>query len=205
MIDWVTFVSFTRIISMTEWMGIWSGTEMLWKNKESREVVLSTMDGSVSISRCSHYGHSWDTNIPHIQSLDNQLSIPISITISACNSVSFWQVKVDTRSLQIVRWVMWLYTTSGRNNQRSTRCSKWRFMRWRKQWIYEITSPSIKVKRNTQDWKNCWKSHSMYSKSLCCLDMMITPKISMAYSRALRSIHITSPQVFYLLASWTIR
>ena len=45
----------------------------------------------------------------------------------------------------------------------------------------------------------------MYSKSLCCLDMMITPKIRMTCSLALKHIHITSPQVFYLFVSWTTR
>ena len=76
-------------------------------------------------------------------------------------------------------------------------------MKSRKQWTFVITSPLIKVKRNSQDWKNCWKSHSMYLKSLCYLDTMITPRIGMNISRALRSIRVTSPQVFYLFASWT--
>ena len=151
-------------------MGIWSGTAMVWRNKKSREVVISTMDGSVSMSRCSLYEHSWDTNIPRFPFLNNQLSIPISMTTGACNDVSFWQVKVDTRSLQIVRWAMKVCTTSGGNNQTSTRCSEWRFMRSRKQWIFVITRHSSKVKRSSQNWKNCWTYHSMYSKSLCYLD-----------------------------------
>ena len=201
MIDWDTFVSFTRIASKIGLMGIWSGIAMVWKNKKPREVVMSTMDGLVSISRCSRYGYSLDTNIPLLRSLDNQLSNPISMTTDAYNDVSFWQVKVDTRSLQIVRWVMEMYSTSGGNNQTSTRCSEWRFMRLRKQWTYETASPSNKVKRNSQDWKNCWKSHSMYLKSLCYLDTMIIPKIRMNILLALWSIHITSPQVFYLLVS----
>ena len=95
---------------------------MVWRNKKPREVVMSTIDGSVSISRCSHYGHSLDTNIPHIPSSDNQLSISISRTTGAYNDVSFLQVKVDTRSLQIVRWVLQVCTTSGGNNLTSTRC-----------------------------------------------------------------------------------
>ena len=63
---------------------------MPWRNKKSREVVLSTMDGSVSTLRCSHYGHSLDTNTTHLRSLDNQLSISISITTGTYNDVSFW-------------------------------------------------------------------------------------------------------------------
>ena len=59
----------------------------------------------------------------HLRSLDNQLSTPISMTTGDCNDVSFWQVKMDTKSLQIVRWVVRLYTTSGGNNPTSTRYS----------------------------------------------------------------------------------
>ena len=62
-----------------------------------------------------------------------------------------------------------------------------------------------KVKRSSQDWKNCWTCHTMSSKSLCYLDMMITPKIRKNISPALRSIHTTSPQVFYLFSSWPIQ
>ena len=190
---------------MSGWRITWSGTEMLWRNKRPREVVMFIMDELASKSRCSHYGHSWDTNIQHLLSLVSQLSIPISIATGACNNVSFWQVKMDTRSLQIVRWVMQVCTTSGGNNQTSTRCSEWRFMRSRKQWTNEITSPSIKVKRSSQDWKNCWTYHSMSSKSLCYLDTMIIPRISVTIFLVLKSIYITSPQVFYLFASWTTR
>ena len=46
---------------------------------------------------------------------------------------------------------------------------------------------------------------SLYSKSLCYLNTMITPKIRMDISQALKSIHITSPQIFYLFASWMTR
>ena len=127
------------------------------------------------------------------------------MTTGACNDVSIWQVKADARSLQIVRWVMEVCTTSGGNNPTSTKCSEWRFTRSRKQWTYETTSLSNRVKRSSQDWKNCWNSHSMYSKSLCYLDTMITPKIRMNISLALRSIQVTSPQVFYLFSSWMTR
>ena len=96
-------------------------------------------------------------------------------------------------------------TISGENNNTSTRCSEWQFMRLGKQWTYVITSPSNKVKRSSQDWKNCWKSSSMSSKSLCYLDTMITPKIEMNISLALRLIQVTSPQVSYLFASWTTK
>ena len=176
---------------------------MVWKNKRQKEVVMSTMDGSNSISRCSHFAHSWVTNTQHLRSLDDQLSIPISMTTGDCNDVSFWQVNADTRSLQIIRWVMKVCTTSGGNNPTSTRCSEWWFMKLRKQWIFVLTSLSNKVKRSSQDWKNCWTYHSMSSKSLCYWYMMITPRIGMNISLALRSIHITSPQVSYLFASWT--
>ena len=43
----------------------------------------------------------------------------------------------------------------------------------------------------------------MHSKSLCYLDTMITPKIGMNISLALKSIQVTNPQVFYLFACWT--
>ena len=42
----------------------------------------------------------------------------------------------------------------------------------------------------------------MYSKSLCYLDTMITPRIRMNILLALKSIRVTSPQEFYLFASW---
>ena len=77
---------------MNGWRITWSGSEMPWRNQKHREVVMSKMDGSVSMSRCSHYGHSLDTNTPHIPSLVNQLSVPISRTTGAYNCVSFWQV-----------------------------------------------------------------------------------------------------------------
>ena len=190
---------------MIGWMGIWSSIAMVWRKKKSREVDIFTMDGSDSILRCFLFVHLLDTNITHLRSLDNQLSIPISITISAYNDVPFWRLKMDTRSLQIERWVMKVYTTSGGNNQTSTKCLEYRFIRLRKQWTLVITSPSNKVKRSSQDWKNCWTYHTMSSKSLCYLDMMITPRIKMNISLDLKSIQVTSPQVFYFLASWTTR
>ena len=121
--DWLGhLVSFITIASMNSWTNTWNGIAMVWNNKGPREVVMSTMGGSVSLSRCSLYRHLLDTNIQHPRSLDNQFSIPISMTTGAYNVVSFWQVKADTRALQIVRWVMWVCTTSGENNQTSTRC-----------------------------------------------------------------------------------
>ena len=125
------------------------------------------------------------------------------MTTGACSDFSFWRVKAGTKSSRIARWMMQVCTTSGGNNQTNTRYSEWQFIRSRKQWIYVMTVHSIEVKSNSQDWKNCWKSHSMSSRSLCYLDIMITPKIRINISWALRSIQVTSPQVFYLFASWT--
>ena len=124
MIDEIIFVSFTRITSMISLMGIWSGREMPWKYRRRKKMDMSTMDESNSISRCYHCECSWVTNTPHLPSLDNQLSIPISMTTGDYNGVSFWQVEVDTRLLQIVRWVMEVCSTSGGNNPTSTRCSE---------------------------------------------------------------------------------
>ena len=36
-----------------------------WIPLASREVIMSTVDGSMSISRCSHFTHSWDINTTH--------------------------------------------------------------------------------------------------------------------------------------------
>ena len=114
-------------ILQKEHIDVWLNGYRKWysngvEEQEPREVVMSTMDGSDSISRYFHFAHSLDTNITLLPSLDNQWSIPISMITGTYNDISFWQVKVDTRSLQIVRWVMKVCTTSGGNNPTSTRC-----------------------------------------------------------------------------------
>ena len=123
MIDWDTFVSFTKIASTRGWKIIWDGTEMPWRNRRRKEVVLFPSVGSVSISRCSHFVHSWVTNTTHLISLDRQRVTPISMTTGACNDVSSWQVKADTRSLRIARWMIKACTTSGGSNPKRIRCS----------------------------------------------------------------------------------
>ena len=65
--------------------------------------------------------------------------------------------------------------------------------------------PFEQSEESSQDWKNCWTYLLMSSKSLCYLDMMITPKMIIYISLDLKFIHITSLQLFYLFASWTIR
>ena len=108
------------------------------------------------------------------------------MTTDVCIGASFWQVKADTRLLQIARWAMQACTTSGGSNPIRTRCSEWQFTRSGKQWAFAITSPSMRVKRILRDWKNCWKCHSMYSKSLSYLDTMTTPRINMSFSRVIK-------------------
>ena len=187
-------------------MGIWSGIEMPWKNRRRKEVVMFIEDGSDSISRYSHFGNSLDTNISHLRSLDNQLSIPISRTIGAYNDVSFWQVKVYTRSSQIARWLMRACTTSGGNDPTSTRYSRWWFMRSRKQWVCVITRHSIKVKKSSWDWKNCWTYHSMSSKSLSYLDTMTRTRTATRCSLILRYItDIQRSPLPFRCTSWMMR
>ena len=99
---------------------------------------------------------------------------------------------------------MQVYTTSSGNNQTSIRYSGWQFTKSRRQWIFVITSPSNKVKKNSQDWKNCWKSFSMSSKSLCYLDTMAIPRISIIYSRILRYTNRMAVEEVCRFVSWMI-
>ena len=83
---------------------------------------------------------------------------------------------------------MELCTTSGRNNQTSTRCSEWRFMRSRKQWTFVITSLSSKVKRSSQELEELLKV------SLNVFEVTLLPGYD--NNSKDRNEHFASPQIY---------